>query len=375
MAAELPAHPPWGSRCSEPTVDSPSRVYILFSRRHLWSVFTNRRAVPPDADFWAAAHRLLLQLDQEVNLSSWLTSHSLPAATTIQDHEYHQQKFWDDKVYLKAQQDLVIEAPLRDRVRLLREAEPHAGDWLRVVPNEHLGFRFGTAEYRLLFHFHLGLPLLPFEAAGLPCDYCGEAQDVYGDHAVACRDSGLWDRHNKFANALAAVSEAAGNRPIVEAQVAGRRRPADILIPYWRPGKDACVDFTGVHALNHSRHWALSLPAVEQAEPDKVAESSELCASAHMDFIPVGVDTFGAFGTQGRQFLGKLFHRYAKRQSSKELDRFPGQHQAECWQRVSVALRRGIASQLSLAIMESQSLPFPASPILLTPGCSTGAPI
>ena len=242
--------------------------------------------------------------------------------------------------------------PFGTGVRLEREAEPHAGDWLRVVPNEHLGFRFSTAEYRLLLQFHLGLPLFPVEAAGSPCDCCGEAQDIYGDHAVACRHSGLWGCHNHFRDTVAAISEAAGFRPRIEEMVAGRCRPADILIPHWRPGRDVCVDFTGVHALNHSRQWDATLPAVQRAELDKLEASAALCTSANMDFIPVGVDTFGAYGSRARFFLSKLFHRYAKHQSLEGLESIPGQAQMECWQRVSLALRRGVvASQLSSAVL------------------------
>ena len=106
-----------------------------------------------------------------------------------------------------------------------------------------------------------------------------------------------------------------------------------------------------------------SIPTVEQAELDKAAESTDLCARAGVLFIPAGVDTFGAYGTQARLFLGKLFQHYAKRMSCEGFDRFPGQHQSECWQRVSIALRKGVGAQLSSAVLVKQALPFPPTPV------------
>ena len=277
------------------------------------------------------------------------------------EQKLHEQKIWDDKVYSRVRQDLVDSVALRYRVRLQRQGEPHAGDWLHVKPNEHLGLRFGAAEYRLLLQFHLGIPLFPSEAAGTPCDHCGEAQDVFGDHVVACRHSGLWGRHSRLRDVVAAIAEVAGFRPEVEVSVLGRKRPADVLFRHWPPGQDAAVDLVVTHPLNHSQQWNGTLPAVEKAEQEKVTESAALCASANLAFIPLGVDTFGAYGSQGRAALTKLFSRYAKRLASEGLEGFPGQLQSECWQRVSVALHKGIGAQLGSVLLGGTSAPFAGS--------------
>ena len=163
-----------------------------------------------------------------------------------------------------------------------------------MKPNQHLGLRFGAAEYRLLLQFHLGMPLFPSEAAGTPCDHCGEAQDVFGDHVVACRHSGLWSRHNRLRDAVAAIATVAGFNVEVEQPVAGRKRPADVLLHHWPPGQDAAVDLVVTYSLNHSKQWNGSQPAVEKAEQEKVHESPALCAAANLAFIPLGVDSFGA---------------------------------------------------------------------------------
>ena len=88
-----------------------------------------------------------------------------------------------------------------------------------------------------------------------------------------------------------------------------------------------------------------------------MAESASLCATASLSFIPLGVDTFGAFGPHGRA-LAKMFNRYANRLSSEGSERFPGLLQAECWQRVSVALHKDLGAQLSFALLGGPASPF-----------------
>ena len=160
---------------------------------------------------------------------------------------------------------------------------------------------------------------------------------------------------------MAAIAEVAGFRPEVEVSVLGRKRPADVLFRHWPPGQDAAVDLVVTHPLNHSQQWNGTLPAVEKAEQEKVTESAALCASANLAFIPLGVDTFGVYGSQGRAALTKLFSRYAKRLASEGLEGFPGQLQSECWQRVSVALHKGIGAQLGSVLLGGTSAPFAGS--------------
>ena len=69
-------------------------------------------------------------------------------------------------LHTTAAQGLLDCVGLRDRVRILREREPHAGAWLTCNPNASFGLDFGAAEYRLLLCQHLGLPLVDESAVG-----------------------------------------------------------------------------------------------------------------------------------------------------------------------------------------------------------------
>ena len=48
----------------------------------------------------------------------------------------------------------------------------------------------------VLLQWHLGLPLIPEQWAGVPCPLqCGSVVDPYGDHTVSCRKNRCWERH------------------------------------------------------------------------------------------------------------------------------------------------------------------------------------
>ena len=320
------------------------------------------QALPNEA-LRAVAEKLSGQIGPDQILITCSSEGALPPAGQILQHELYKQKYWSDKVHTQVQQDLYVSAPLRDKLRLQSEKAAHAGAWIGAVPNDNLGFRFGNAEHQLLLSFHLGLPILPDAAAGAPCDDCGQPLDVYGDHLVSCRLGGAWDRHNKVGSTIASIATSAGLNVQREVQIHGKQRPADLLLTNFVNGQDVAVDLTVIHSVLPSRPWEPHKLAVDQAEATKTAKYQECCTTAGVHFFPLGMDAFGAFGTQGSDLLGKLFHKYAGRVAVGDEQRFPGQFQRECWQRVSVALRRGVAAQLCRALTQlggTVAPPFPA---------------
>jgi hypothetical protein len=287
---------------------------------------------------------------------------TLPPSVEVIEHKLYVQKVWSDKVHAQLQQELYASASLRDKIRLQSEKADHAGAWISVVPNDNLDFHFDKGQHQLLTNFHLGIPILPEAAAGAPCDGCGQPLDVYGDHLVSCRLAGAWDRHNQVGSAISAIATAARLGVSAEVQINGKQRPADLLLSNFENARDAALDLTIVHALPPSAPWDPNKPVVEQAEAAKLQKYQGCCDEVGVDFYPVGIDTFGAFGTKARELLGKLFHKYAGRYASEGEPSFPGQLQQECWQRVSVALRKAVATQLSAAFTQLGgvvAVPFP----------------
>ena len=282
----------------------------------------------PSQALWEAARDLYTQTESPI-LSQWLAQGELPPAEVIIDNKLHEQRVWAAQNHLRIKQDLFDIVSLRGKVRLHSEGQQHAGAWLSVPPNTNLEFRFGTGEFLLLIHFHLGLPILPAAAAGTPWASCSVPVDVFGDQLVACRESGAWERHNKLCSTLSAIATSAGLSVRTEVQIQGKRRPADLLIGHWANGRDAAVDPTIIHCLNPSHAWDWRQPAVYRAESAIHEHSDAVCAAAGLSFLPVGADTFGAFGQEGHRFLGQLFSRYAKHLTFHEVS-FPGKLSHKC---------------------------------------------
>jgi hypothetical protein len=302
---------------------------------------------PACAEFWDVVETISSQLSGDSTLVQWRVEHILPPRRQILDAKQHEQRFWSDKINLQLKQELCAGLPLRDQLRLRDVSAEHAGGWLSVVPNDNLGSRFSKGEYQLLLEFRLGLPVLPASAAGYPCDKCGQPLDVFGDHLLTCRHSGLWKRHNLLRDALEYITTCSGMCCQTEARVEGKTRPADLLVYEWDSGRDMAVDLTIRHPLAASGKWDPNVCQLSEAEAAKNRKYLSLCNAAGLDFTPLGMSPFGAFGPQGNSFLRRLFGRYAKRFGRQQEERFLGQFQQQCWERISVALHKAVGQQLS----------------------------
>ena len=148
---------------------------------------------------------------------------------------------------------------------------------------------------------------------------------------MSCPEAGSWKRHNGgLCSPIDAIATAAGFDVVPEVPVQGKQRPADLLVRKWRHGCDAALDATVVHSLNPSHSWDVSLMAVDKAEAGKHDKYDAICAAAGLQFIPIGADTFGAYGLEAQQFLSQLFQRYAKRSTHDDEVSFAGKLQMEC---------------------------------------------
>ena len=141
------------------------------------------------------------------------------------------------------------------------------------------------------------------------------------------------------------TTTSAGVRCETEVPIKGKKRPADFLLHDWQAGRHSAVDLTVRHPLAASIPWDLRKNQLVDAEAKKNQKSVTLCNEAGIVFTSLGISTFGAFGPQGLDLLGRLFSRYAGREQE---ERFLGQLRQQCWERLSV--HKGIGEQLSVAL-------------------------
>ena len=217
---------------------------------------------------------------------------------------------------------------------------------MTAPPVSQSGLCMDPAHYRALLKWHLGVPLIRGEFGGLPCAACRRPVDVFGDHAVVCKRSGLWNRHLGVQTFLCQMLTEA--RVPHEREVAitpgSQDRPADILLHRWHNGRDLAVDLTVVHSMpaGGGREPGAAGRVFAGVEARKNRRYAAACEAQRIDFKPLVLDTFGGIHGVGRDVWAALAGRCvagcAHQQRSAELGR--------ARQRLSVRLMESVAQQL-----------------------------
>ena len=303
--------------------------------------------------FWGAIQFIhsyvspAILMKQHLPLGSWIENKSVPSIHDICAGKLFLQSTWSAAIHDQLSSIVMTSATHRDRIRLSCQKTPHSGTWLSATPNEAMGMTLSNCDLRLLLRFRLGLPVYPSLVVGTPCPFCQRALDPHGDHMVSCQTSGFWTRHNAVRDTIQHIAEAAGLIVKTEVPVEGKARPADLLMTPWKGGKSIAVDLTLVHPLNASSLWSADNDAVSRAEQVKVLKYSDLCDRAHLLFSPAGLDTFGGPGPMALDFLKTLFNTYAQHQSTDESQQARSVLIAGCWERLTMAVAKAVAFQLS----------------------------
>ena len=73
-----------------------------------------------EENFWAAAHKLSLQIHDDT-LTRWQAEGVLMPSSQLIENKLHTQRAWTDKINEKVKKDLFDNASLRDKVRLQAE--------------------------------------------------------------------------------------------------------------------------------------------------------------------------------------------------------------------------------------------------------------
>ena len=221
------------------------------------------------------------------------------------------------------------------------QAGAHAGAWITNFPLEKEGCpTFTAAEWQALLRFRCGVPF----QARCRCGGCAAALDSFGDHALSCCSCGLYARHNRLRDALAAEFLTAGQPLQVEAQLPGSSlRPADILV--LEPGDLApvAVDVAVVHPLHPSALSAEDTPGTAAAsrEAEKRATSAKACEAQGWRFAPVCAECTGGWGPGAQKCVRALIRRQSMR-SGEPVAVTAG----AVWRRLTTAVAKGAAQML-----------------------------
>ena len=122
-------------------------------------------------------------------------------------------------------------------------------------------------------------------------------------------------------------------------------KPADILIPHWTGGKDTALDVTVINPLQSAEvRGAAATPghALNTAHKRKLDKSWEACQRQGIEFIPIAVESFGAWHSTAVAEVSKLGSALARQNGDDE-----GVTIQRLFQKLSVALMRGNAALLN----------------------------
>jgi hypothetical protein len=283
--------------------------------------------------------RLASTLDISINqaFTEWISGKNIspPAASATSV-----QKEWDRPIINWQKDQLLSRVPDEvSRARLLAVFSPHSGDWLNAPPLTAAGLRMNNETIRIATGLRLGAAL----CAPHNCS-CGVSVDARGIHGLSCRRSA--GRHQKHAQlndiihrALTRAGVAAVKEPSGTVVGSGLRPDGASLIP-WTRGKCLAWDATSPDTLAASHISATSVQAgaaAEHAALAKVQKYSELRNTHH--FVPVAVETLGAWNTEGRLFISDLGRRISVVSGDVRESIF-------LFQRMSVAVQRGNAASV-----------------------------
>jgi len=135
---------------------------------------------------------------------------------------------------------------LRNRARYSLQRMPGTTTWMTVTPNEGLGKKMESRDYRFLMKWWLGRPILDNTRRVCPC--CEGVLDQWGDHLVSCKYNQPQQRHNALRDALADELKSHSIAVVKEVAIGGLNRPADIGLPSF--------DSRGPSAIVYARRYS-----------------------------------------------------------------------------------------------------------------------
>ena len=271
-----------------------------------------------------------------------------------------------------------------NRARLLSVSSPGAGAWLGVVPSSALRQTLDPKEFSTLLRFWTGQSLF---TESTDCPMCDTHMELFGFHALTCRSGGgLGVRHNALRDAFFYFVQRCGivgvGRETAYLLSGSADRPADVLIPPsclvipgLIPSKPVCLDFAVTNPQQSSRLSRASVSAgaaaADYESKVKLPRYLDECRANGLGFVPMVVETFGAWGPAAIPVLDQISRAGA---SAKALE--PELVGKYLRQTLSFTLQR-LNAQILLKFISptTEDLEDPIPIFVASPSCSDQDPL
>jgi len=270
-------------------------------------------------------------------LNEW---HTRSGSAPIQSPFPTAQKFWDTPLVIVQEAKVLSAAPDQaSKARLIAAAAPHSGAFLNVRPCGSLGTRLDNSSLRIAVALRLGAPVcLPHICV------CGAAVDNTGTHGLSCRkSSGRMSRHSAVNDLIKRALQSAEIPSRLEPRSLMRqddKRPDGMTLVPWSSGRCLAWDFTCPDTLAASHlNSAVTGCGVVATEAESKKKVKYACLTPTLHFVPIAIETLGAFGQEAQDFMCELGRRITTVTGERRATEF-------LWQRLSVAIQRGNASSV-----------------------------
>ena len=249
------------------------------------------------------------------------------------------QRAWDESVCETVATAALHNADIPTKARLLASRSTGSGYWLHALPSSSLGLRLSNDETRTAVGLRVGAPLVREHAC-----VCGSHVECNGYHGLACRRSAGRQLRHRLANdvivrAFRSCETPAELEPPRLIRGDGKRPDGATLIP-WSRGKCLVWDFTSPDTMapSHLKQSSMaSGAAASVAEKRKRDKYSELATT--YDFVPIAVETLGAWGADALVLTEELGGRIAVLTGESRSTSF-------LRQRLDMAIQRGNAAAI-----------------------------
>ena len=196
---------------------------------------------------------------------------------------------------------------------------PGAGAWMEAYAYKKT--KMENTTYTTALRMRMGMKVSDRHKCS-----CGQERDEYGVHALVCKKGFRTKRHNDLRDTFAELAREAGLDATVEPpgyqlglKSDGKPRPADVLIRNWSGGKCAAFDM-GVSCVtsmgNVAKASKTPLATADAYAQHKNDKYRELCRAQDILFVPLIVETHGAWTHEAVKVFKRLAEFTAAREQS-----------------------------------------------------------